>query len=302
MKHVDIPENERENLSFLMVSVYSAIREASHATGINGRRLRSLIATRGLDRDKWLDLSFTDYAAVKKAGPAVLAIFRVQDRLIEGYQRLISRVVRQIRHSIDLNLDDATQEANLALIDSIFGYDGSQAFLPFAAGNIRRRLTRMGVNGGVARLGRRATKVRRQVRAIHVETRKPYHQILDEMGITEPTRETVLSSLRKVVRELACDADRNDFFKGIPSKTVDPAEEVCNEDERQFNVSLVTIALEEAGLNEYEQSLIELGMQEEKGWQSRLADVRGVSRSAVSAAYLKALDKVRVCIERMVAA
>lgn len=302
MKHVDIPETEKSNLTYLMTAGYHALREASAATGLDGTVLRSMIAKRKFGKQNWPDLSPSQYAAVLKARPAVLEVFAAQDRLIAGYQRLVSRVVRQVRNvNSMLGYEDAVQEANLALIDSFFGFDGSQPFVSFAAGNIRRRLLRIGGTlGSVGKAGRKTFRVRCQVQAEAARSGKSYEAVLDDLGVTGHLRDMVLTSLAGVVRS-GVDGDGHDALDNLTGRELDPAEEAAESEERRDAIAVVTAALERGNLTQVERDVVLRSMEGDAGWQIALAEERGVSRQAVSYAYNKALGKLKGSITELLA-
>jgi RNA polymerase sigma factor (sigma-70 family) len=195
---------------------------------------------------------------------------------------------RSKRHMPGVDFLDFLQEATMALIDSVYSYDGSTKFVTYVHWAINNRIKDF-------------------IRCDHPLS--PPSPIIIELGNTVTEYMAINDcNFDHAVKQLGLSQQQCDNIRKVKANVIS---QNTSEDDNSFSGKsmnqivdhrnskvedydpLMLEALNAAGLSDIERTVFDAYLMNEKSYQSRIAEERGVSRQAVNSAFIRAKNKLR---------
>lgn len=298
--HVAISKTRKVELTEIMVAGNTALRQLHERVKLTQGARYSRQQFR-IDLFKKLGSAHAPAEAVnlhgillpKRSIALIQAVRKVQDEIIAGYTRLVIQRIVKWHRSVptELDRDDLYQEAVMALIEAVFGYNNpSVKFITYASHAIYRKLIketlRYRQTGHLTNNGQKLIvdfeKARKQFNGP-----TSFDQVCDKMGLDEEQRGILSSILARVVRI----SEMSDAVDSEESSSFEPTDHRTTEHLDYDQIAAVERVRER--LNEWQSDVLDGFLSGHRGWQAEVARKHGKSRMGPS----KAMDTIKRLIE-----
>lgn len=228
-----------------------------------------------------------DQASIEMLQSIELPLLQHNVRIIHS---LASYYWTRNKHKIPiLDVEDYEQEASQALVECIYGHNGSTKFVTYCITAIKNRLNDF-VRVWSSSLSSPSPEIAEMARAVAKEMahHKTFDQVVKEMKLDKNDILNCRAAMQEVFSQVALTNDDGDKLS-LSDLAAAPNDELPKDyDEMMMEAYRTTI------LSDIERTTFEAYMVDgEHGYQTQLAEVLDVSRAAISAAFQRAKRKIR---------
>jgi DNA-directed RNA polymerase specialized sigma24 family protein len=266
---VALSPDEKENLRKRIASACSTLKAESVKRGISVRELRRRLAG-----------GFFKNSALRKA---IVVLQELEPVVLSGYIKEAYVLVRAFHQTnakkTHLSENDWLQEASLAMVDAMYGFDGSTELSTYIYCAVKRRLISVaGKQQCLRGIGSKMIKLRSRFKKL-LENHTHEEALSDLRESGEP--EFMLSNLiHASVEVFTDDMDCYDFR---------------DDEDRQKCIAEMRFVINDTNLSEAERSVINAYLDtdpQERGWQTRLGEKCGVSKQYINFVFRRACKKI----------
>lgn len=282
IKPIDLSEAEKMELEGIMVAAYESFYVAC-------KLLYGKWRVRRLRRDYIAEAkSLRRYPAV---GRHFQRLEEIAPTVLAGFIRISLNLCRAFYVSNEeshptVTFDDYMTEAQMAIWDSMFSFDGSNQFCTYAYGAVKRRLVDFVRDeekmGGISRGVR---KLRTKVKELMSKQHLSFEEAITVAAEMEEVGEVVLQQLRDAMyfmTELDCDLSDPEISQESPE------------------TQAMREAVATTGLTDLERELVEAHLSGDRGYRQRMCDKRinpnngkPYTRGRLSQIFIEACNKLR---------